>query len=170
MRNWLKFLEKDEQNTQASLLQKKIHTIFPDLNPELQVLYACYSGVLAKVAYADLKINHREISKMKNILMHFTKLDELAVDTIIHIAKESMEELSGIEDHRYTQGLRENLSEDERSQLLISLFALAAADQEVSSDEVEAIRNITTGLNLSHQHFIAAKAKVKDYLTALKRD
>jgi uncharacterized tellurite resistance protein B-like protein len=50
-------------------------------------------------------------------------------------------------------------TEDERVRFVEALFAVAAADGDVSFDETEEIRNIARGLNLYHHQFIEAKQR-----------
>ena len=48
----------------------------------------------------------------------------------------------------------------ERRHVVELLFAVSAADGHMSVDEIEEIRVIARGLNLTHKDFIAAKLKV----------
>ena len=159
---------KGEKVEQISQLQKKLDEQFHAIDDDVLSTCACYAGLLAKVAYADLEISEVEITKMKKILSSLTHLNNETINVIVEIAINDMNELSGIEDHFYTQGLTNTLSEKEKSDLLIALFALAATDEDVAEAEVESIRSIATGLNLGRPHFVAAKAQFKEFLAALK--
>ena len=159
---------KGEKKEQISQLQSKLQEQFHAIDEEVLSTCACYAGLLAKVAYSDLDISQDEIIKMKKILSNLTHLNEDTIQVITDIAVTDMKSLSGIEDHFYTQGLIEVLSEKEKFDLLTALFALAATDEHVEEAEVESIRNIATGLNLGRQHFVAAKAQFKDFLASLK--
>jgi uncharacterized tellurite resistance protein B-like protein len=58
---------------------------------------------------------------------------------------------------RMTREFFTNTTNEERVQLLDVLFAVAAADGEVSLAETEEIRRIAGGLKLTHKQFINAK-------------
>jgi len=48
----------------------------------------------------------------------------------------------------------------ERKRSIESLFALSKAEGKMSNEEIEEIRKIAYGLNLSHREFINAKLKI----------
>ena len=159
---------KGEQKKEISQLQAKLDEQFHAIDDDILSTCACYAGLFAKVAYSDFDISHDEIAKMKKILGNLTHLNKDTIDVIVEIAVSDMKELSGLEDHFYTQGLTNKLSEKEKGDLLIALFALAAVDNHVEEAEVESIRSIATGLNLGRPHFVAAKAQFADFLASLK--
>ena len=49
----------------------------------------------------------------------------------------------------------------------LPLFVIAASDGNVAAIESEEIRVISKGLELTNQHFLAARAEVADFLKAL---
>jgi uncharacterized tellurite resistance protein B-like protein len=49
---------------------------------------------------------------------------------------------------------------EERRHVIELLFAISAADGAMSLDEIEEIRVIARGLNLTHKDFIQAKLRV----------
>jgi uncharacterized tellurite resistance protein B-like protein len=51
-------------------------------------------------------------------------------------------------------------SEEERRRVINALFAVGAADGDLSFEETEEIRLIARGLNLTHKDFIDAKLQV----------
>lgn len=159
---------KGEKVEGISQLQAKLAEQFQAIDDDVISTCACYAGLFAKVAYSDFNISDEEIAKMKMILAKLTHLNKDTTDLIAEIAVNDMKELSGIQDHFYTQGLVNKLSEKEKADLLIALFALAAVDNNVEEAEVESIRSIATGLNLGRPHFVAAKAKFVDFLASLK--
>lgn len=161
------FLNKTQKNQNISSLEKKISQHFPELTKEKQTLYACYGGLLTRVAYADLHISTQEQERINQVLHQFTKLNSQEITLITEMAIKDMKELSGIDDHYFTMGLSQLLNAYERSEFLIALFAIAACDNSLDAKELEALKNITTGLNLGHQHFIAAKAKFINDLSIL---
>jgi uncharacterized tellurite resistance protein B-like protein len=72
--------------------------------------------------------------------------------------------------YQYNKIINEIMDTNEKYKFLVSLFKIAASDGSVENTESEDLRYITQGFNLSHQHFIAARAVVVDYISALKRN
>lgn len=167
---FLKFLKSIKQPQQSAInsLQAKLQMEFPDKNERELLQVACYAGLLARIAYADLSIQPGEVKQMELALNQLPQLNESEVKKIVHIAIEDMQNLSGIENHSYTAPLAETLSEKERYNVLVSLFKVAAGDGEASLLESEEIRLVSKGLLLNDHHYLAARATVLDYLKVLK--
>lgn len=159
-----------DTNTQqfANRLHEKIFQRFPNSSEKDALMMACLSGLLARVAYSDLKITESEIKKIQVIIVKILEISEDKAKLVCELAISEQKELSGLENHMYGQALIDILSEKERFEVLEAMFAIAASDDEVSNIESEEIRLIGKSLNLEHKHFIAARAQVKDFLAALK--
>ncbi len=82
---------------------------------------------------------------------------------IVHI-----QEMAGLDNHLFYGPLKKYMTKEHRFEVLKSLFLVAASDGSVDGVESEEIRGICKGLELSSQHFLAARAEVVDYLKALK--
>ena len=163
-------IESILKNNQESL---NLHSSFLQ---ELQTLedkitvIASLAGLLARVSYTDLKVDSSEVDKMAYVLQYKTNLSSDLCHEIVNVSVNEIELLSGIDQHRYAKPLNHLLSPTKRYQILESLFIIAASDGGVSNLESEEIRLITKSLNLEQKHFISARASVKDYLDALKKD
>lgn len=164
---WKKFVEKaDEKN--ISSLHKELEKELLELSEQEQIEVTCIAGLLARVAYVDFELDPNELVKIKDILKEWTNFDDKLVEIISNTAVKHIKELAGLENHLYVYPLREILDRDARFRIIEALFAIAAADGNVENIESEEIRMINTGLELSNQHFIAARAKVIQKLGALK--
>jgi uncharacterized tellurite resistance protein B-like protein len=138
-------------------------------NNEKEILKcACIAGLMARVAYIDFKVNPKEKLFFHSALKNWTNFSNSEITLISEIAIEQIKELAGLENHKYCQYLNEILSNDEKYDLLESLFALSASDEIVQGDEIEEIRLIYKGLRLEHKHFLSAKATVLNKIGALK--
>ena len=166
---WDRFITiNDQSSDNRNTLLSKIKSLLPNKSDKQYQIITCVAGLLARVAYTDFTIDPGEEESMKVALKTWTNLNNEDVDAIVKISLDEIKNLAGLENHLYTSALHEHLSKDERYQLLESLFAVAAADGNVENQESEEIRLIATGLRLSHQHFISARATVLDKLGALK--
>tara|TARA_R110002072_G_scaffold64203_1_gene159039 strand:- start:12842 stop:13372 length:531 start_codon:yes stop_codon:yes gene_type:complete len=132
------------------------------------VKIACISGLMARVAYIDFHIDDEEIKLIKESLNTWTKLSESEINIIADLAVKEVKELAGLENYLYTNGLKDLMDNDNKYQILETLFAIAAAHDGVDEKESEEIRTINHGLALEHKHFISARASVLKSLNALK--
>ncbi|MGB0452725.1 MAG: TerB family tellurite resistance protein [Bacteriovoracaceae bacterium] len=158
----------DSKDPYHSGLHSKAKVIFPDGSEEDLITWTCIAGLLARVAYADLKIQPKEKDHMITALETWTDFGREKSEKLATLAIDEIQTLSGAENHRYCYALNDRMDNDNRYHLLEALFALAASDGGVASVETEEIRNITKALLLEHKHFISAKATVLDKLQSLK--
>lgn len=153
----------------SSRLHEKTAAHFPDKDENFQVKAACLSGLMARIAFADLKIEESEKETIVSALAQGMNLSQEEAKTLTDLCLEEVKDLAGVENHLYCLPLRESLSEQERYQILVTLFKVAAADGNVENLEGEEIRNISKGLLLEHKHFISARSTVLEYLGSLKK-
>lgn len=162
--------QESKTETDFSRLHDKISHLFPHLkdNEDEFIKMTCLAGLLARVAFIDFHVEASEKDKMQQLLTQVSRLSADEAERIVRLALEEIEDLSGLENHKYCYPLHELMTQDERYQLLVLLFALGASDGEISEQESEEIRLITRSLNLEHQHFIAARAQYKEFLKMLR--
>lgn len=165
---WDTFKQEKNKNSNLSRLHQKISELLPNHSENDLIKVACIAGLLARIAYVDLKIEKGEVETMKTALKEWSNLDELMVEAIVNLSVDEIKDLAGLENHKYCHPLNDILDNDEKFKLLTSLFAVAAGDGSVESMESEEIRVITKGLLLEHKHYIAARATVLEKLKALK--
>ncbi len=156
------------EEARVHAIEKKVRTLFPNSPDDEIIEVSAISGLLARVAYCDLEIHVNEKDSMVNSLQKWTKFEKSKAKSIVDLAILKIKELASVENHIYTQILSEIMDEEQRYELLKTLFNLAAADGNVESVESEEIRVISKGLLLDHQHYIAARASVLKYLGTLK--
>lgn len=166
--DFIKSITAPESKTSLNSIHKALSEDFPNKTDEELLQVACIAGLLARVVYADMKLESGELEQMKSSLLEWTSIEKHEVDKIAEISLREFKSLAGLENHTYTRQLCETMNNDERYELLEALFAIAAGDGNVESKETEEIRLISKGLNLEHRHFIAAKATVRDKLNSLR--
>ncbi|MAF77576.1 MAG: hypothetical protein CME63_03375 [Halobacteriovoraceae bacterium] len=153
----------------TSRLHEKVSQLLPEKTEEEHVRIACLSGLMARIAYNDLKIDAKEKEVIQNSLVKWAGLTKENALAVAELCLSEVKDLAGIENHLYCLPLRESLSLDERYNIIVSLFAVAAADGKVENGESEEIRNINHGLLLEHKHFIAARSTVLESLGVLNQ-
>ncbi len=160
--------EDKEQVKKYSQLHYILEKEYPQLSESELVITTCVAGLLARVAYVDFHLDEGEILQMKESLKNWKFTGEVCSEFVSKIAIEHVKEMAGLENHLYVHPLRDHLSKDDRFRVLQSLFLIAASDGNVESIESEEIRTVNKGLELSTQHFLAARAEVAGFLKALK--
>ena len=125
---------------------------------------------MARVAYVDFSLDPKEVDKMKVLMKGYSFGQKLKPEMIVELATTNIKEMAGLENHLYVHPLNEVLSKDEKFEVVQVLFFVAASDGVVEAIESEEIRTINKGLELSTQHFLAARAQVASYLKSLHRN
>jgi uncharacterized tellurite resistance protein B-like protein len=112
-------------------------------------------GLMTRIIKVDQAVTEAEIDTMVDAIQRYWEIDR---DTAVFIARAALSSLDQTYDYyRMTRQFGEMTSRDERLGFLKVLFQIAAADGKATINEIEEIRLIARGINLSHQDFIAAK-------------
>lgn len=164
---WDNFKKEAEESNQSQLYHE-LRAELPELGEEEVIKVACVSGLMARVAYVDFKLDEGELAHIGEVLREWTEFDDKVVELITQVSLKHIKEFAGMENHLYVYPLREVLDKNARFRLVEALFALAAADGSVENLESEEVRKICKGLQLSDKHFLSARAKVAEHLAALR--
>ena len=167
---WDIFKTKKADSEDISTIHLKIKKLLPEENEDKLIKTACISGLLARVATIDFEVHKNEMDQMINSLTRWGDLNEADAENVVKIALEEINDLAGLENHKYCHPLNEIMKAEERYSLLKALFSIAASDGSVDESESEEIRVICMSLRLQHKDFISARASVLNSLRALKKD
>jgi uncharacterized tellurite resistance protein B-like protein len=147
---------------------RKIVRQLDSLDPERARLIAAFAYILSRVARADMNISDAETQEMERLLTRLSGLPDEQAVLVVQIAKTQATLFGGTENFLVTQEFKEMANLDQRLALLDCLFAVAAADNVISSVEEREIRLINDELQLTHDQFIAARFKFRQYLAVLQ--
>ncbi len=137
--------------------------------PEDRIRYlAAFGGLLGRVANADGHISPEEDQRIAVILKNFSDLGATEAELVSEIIHQQTKALAGLENHIYMREINELVDRDKKMEILSCLYAVAAADDEISTEENETIRIITKSLGLSHSEYISIRSLYKDKLAVLK--
>lgn len=150
-----------------STLFTELSAKFPEVSEDELLMMSCIAGLFARVAYIDFDLDDKEMIKIQKLIGDWKFSHSINAKVVAQLAVENIKEMAGLENHLFVNPLKESLSKDERFDIVKALFLVAAADGSVDSVESEEIRRINKGLELSQQHFIAARAEVVTYLKTL---
>lgn len=150
-------------------VHQKIHQKFSHFEEEKKILVACIAGLMARVSYVDFEVTEDERKKIAESLVTWMKLEESDAQKICELAIEEMKDFHGLDVRIYCTPLIDMLSIEDRYQILIMLFGIAASDGQVENSEANEIQYIANALVLEKKYFLSAQATVKEYLLALKK-
>jgi putative ABC transport system ATP-binding protein len=120
-------------------------------DPESANYLASFSFALARIAYADGKVDDSERDEMRRILHEVARLEQAEVEFIMELSMMLKRTESGLENRLDNPAL----NEDRAEHFLDSLFAIARADGKVSSEELMEIESIASEFGITQ----AARSK-----------
>lgn len=138
------------------------------LDPERARHIAAFAYVLGRVAHVDLEVSKEETRAMERIVRELGGIEDEEAVLVVQIAKTQHALFGATESYVVTREFARFASQEEKESLLECLFAVSAADLEVSSEEEAEIRKIAGELDLAHADFIAARSRFKEYIAALR--
>lgn len=116
------------------------------------------AGLMARVAEVDHVISPEETRVMRDVLQRHWTLTAEQAQLVAEISHHRV--FRGLDSVRLVKRFNDFTTRTERKDFLDCLFAVANAAEHTSFDEIEVIREIAKGLELTHQDFIDAKLKV----------
>ncbi len=148
---------------------RRITEALDRMEPEQARYVAAFAYVLARTARADLKISEAETRAMERIVKEHSGLPEEQVILVVQIAKTQNKLFGATEDFVVTREFNNIATREQKLALLDCLFAVAAAEDLISMDEDNTIRQITTELRLDHRDFIDVRSRYRDRLSVLRK-
>ena len=111
-----------------------------------------------------------ETVKMVEIVQRVGQLSEAQAILVVEIAKTQNRLFGGTEDFLVTREFREIATDVQRRQLLDCLFAIAAADNEISAEEEAQIWEIASELGVERADYVAVRLRYSDKRTVFRRE
>ena len=128
------------------------------ITPEMHRL-CLLGGLMGIVAHADGEFHGNEADAIRRELDSRHRFSEEALDVLMALIEE--ESVRGLDRSRLISELFGKASLGEKSEALDLLFAIASADHGLTHAELEILRSISAGMNLSHRQYIDAKLRSK---------
>ena len=137
--------------------------------PEDQARYiAAFAYLLSRVARADLHVSPEETAAMERIVATVGGLSEELAPVVVQMAKSQNLLFGATENYLVTREFERIATREQKLAALDCLFAVAAADNNITSDEDYVVKQIAEELRLPHSDYIAARIRYKEYLAVLK--
>jgi len=130
---------------------------------------AAFAYVLSRVAGADLDISDVETAEMVRLVERVGHLPEAQAIVVVEIAKSQNRMFGGTENFLVTREFREIASAEQRRELLECVFAVAAADQAITSEEEVQLWQIASELGFRHEEYVQVRLKYSDKRTVFRR-
>jgi len=127
--------------------------------PDSDIRKLCLTaGLMARVAGIDRTISKEETAIMTGVLQKNWKLTEEQAQLVVEISHHRI--FRGLDGVRLVKRFNNFTTLVERKEFVDCLFAVANAAEKTSFEEIEEIREISKGLELSHEDFIDAKLRI----------
>lgn len=148
---------------------RRIAASLERLPPERRRHLAAFAYVLARVAHADLETSESEAREMERIVSEVAGLGSGEAALAVEIAKTQAQLLGGTENYVVTREFRKLSTPEQRVRLVDCLFAVAAAEDAISSQESQEISNIAEELGLSPAETAAIRSRWREHLSVLRK-
>jgi uncharacterized tellurite resistance protein B-like protein len=139
------------------------------LPPERARFLSAFAYVLARVARADRKVDPLEVTAMERAVAALSGFDDAEASLVIELALTQSKELGGTDNYLVTREFRKLSQRDDRLRLMRCLFATAAADDSIGSEESQEIQAIGEELGFVRAEVNGLRLEWRDKLTELRK-
>jgi uncharacterized tellurite resistance protein B-like protein len=161
-------LDRNVHTSAETETVRKIIRQLDQLDPERARFIAAFAYLLSRVARADLHISPEETKVMERIVMERGGLPEEQAVIVVQMAKTQNMLFGGTENFLVSREFNSLAGHGEKMGLLDCLYAVASADQSVSTIEDNEISQIADELRIEHRDFISVRSNYRDRLAVLK--
>lgn len=138
------------------------------LPPDRARYLASFAYLLSRAAGADLHISDEETRLMERIVAMEGGLPQEQALLVVQMAKTQHKLFGGTENFLVTREFERLATRDQKLALLECLFAVTAADENITSMEDKVVKQVSSELRLEHDDYIAARSRFKEHLAVLK--
>ena len=117
------------------------------------------AALLIEVAMADHVFDEREMQSLKLHLKQKFSIDDSQLNELIALAKEETSDATSL--HQFTTLVHQHCNSQEKFELLVSMWELAFADNDLDKYEEYVIRKVADLIYVSHSDFMRAKSIAK---------
>ena len=169
----LKFLGLNQEQTgrssgaETETVRKIVQQL--DQLPEDQARYiAAFAYLLSRAARADMQVSPEETAVMERIVAIEGGLPEALAPIVVQMAKTQNQLFGATENYLVTREFERIATHEQKVALLECLFAVTAADENITSVEDNVVKQITSELKLPHSDYITARLRFREHLAVLK--
>lgn len=129
---------------------------------------AAFAYLLARIAGADLRTDQAEREAITARLEALAKIAHDQATLLAETAIQAAKSHSASDDHLVARAFRDMTEDPERIRLLRCLYAVAAADQHISTREDNEIFEIANAIGVRRLDIIALRSEFREQLGTLK--
>jgi len=154
------------ENEPASLIEISAQL---DAIPEDEARFvAAFSYLLARIAGTDLRTDDAERDAMAHRLETFAGIDAGQATLLATTAIEAAATHRASDDHLVARAFKDMSGDSERIRLLRCLYAVAAADDNISAAEDNEIFEVARSIGVRRLDVVALRSEFKEHLGSLK--
>lgn len=148
---------------------RRIAARLENLPAEKRAFVAAFAYVLTRVAQADLRIEESESRTMERVVAETSGLGAAEAALAVEIAKSQARLAGGTENYVVTREFRRLSTPEQRLALLDCLYAVAAADDTVTTLESGEIAAVAEELGLTQSDIASVRSRYRDKLGVLRK-
>jgi len=160
--------EPTKPETSIERVTALIRVHAPGLDDDSVRQLTALTGLIACVAYSDRSYAESEQAQVREDLGRVQGLSAAGIDAICATLRDHVLELGTCSLQAHTRLLRESCELEQRREVLDMLVDLAAVDGEISMDETNLLRRVTSALGLSQDDYVASQARYRERLSVLR--
>lgn len=134
---------------------QKLHNEEKPLEQRLQLASA---ALLVELMLTDNQVKAEEERRISQILLQQFDISDQELNTLLTLAHNELKDSSDL--YQFTRLINDHFSESEKYQLIVNLWEVAYADNELDKYEEHTIRKIADLIYIRHSDFIKAKHQV----------
>ena len=169
MLDWLGLGGRANDSTAEGDVIRRIVRELDAMDPKAARHLALFAFLLSRVANVDQHISDEETRAMEAIVETYGGVSGAQAALVVEIAKAQNRLFGPTRNFLAAREFRDEATEDQKRDLLHCLFAVSAADDSISIEEEEAIREISRELLLSNDEYLAIRSAYRDQRSVLKK-
>lgn len=142
-------------------LIRELFNLDEDPSPSALDPITAAQALLFEVVWADHEVDQQELAAMETLLSETFDLKPADVTELSVKAKVLHEQAVGL--HEFTSALNEHMDHDSKYEVILSMWKVAHADQQIDALEEHIIRRTADLLYVSHSRFIEAKITAREW-------
>ncbi|HEX2882368.1 MAG TPA: TerB family tellurite resistance protein [Polyangiaceae bacterium] len=168
MFGWFKADETTDKLDEEQALTNVVRDLLPAADAETVQIVSATAGLLACVAFADRDYSAAEEKRIHELLTTVDGLDVAGADAVLRSLRAHARSFSAVQSPHFCRTLRQLGDRELRAHVLELLVEVAAADHEITHNEVTVLRQLTTALGLEQADYNTAQEKHRSKLAALR--
>jgi len=149
-----------------------IHRIVRELDamePAAARHLALFAFLLSRVANVDQHVSGEETRAMEALVETYGGVSAAQAALVVEIAKAQNRLFGETQNFLAAREFRDHATEDQKRDLLHCLFAVSAAEDAISIEEEEVIREISRELLLTNDEYLAIRSAYRDRRAVFRR-